>query len=94
MSLIEAICRDNIGLVKQLLSDSVDVKACEDEDCITPLHHAVQRNQLLVVKSLLAAGADPLAVTADGTSALELAQSYGFTAISNLLLQVINMPFY
>lgn len=52
----------------------------------TPLEHAVHKNQIGSVQSLLDAGADPNAASPDGTTPLIMAAGYGYTPIVELLL--------
>lgn len=51
----------------------------------TPLHHAAEAGSVEAARALLAAGADPLRVTADGETPADVAQRKGFTWLADTL---------
>lgn len=52
---------------------------------LTPLMFAAWRNRLRLVKSLIAAGADPDATAKDGSTALSISREHGHEAVAALL---------
>lgn len=75
--LLNAIQKENVERVKELLERQVKVNGYEDEDKITPLHFAAQRNSakaFQIANLLLEAGANPLAKNCpDGETPIDIA---------------------
>lgn len=72
-------------IVSRLVSAGAEVNVPRLSDGVTPLHRAAMRGHLEVVELLLEANADPQAVTAAGSTPLELATRYGNADIVDLL---------
>lgn len=76
MSLIDAIVSINESRVAHLLEGGADVCVCEDNDNITPLHHAVSASSITIIFLLLEYGANPhKRYSKTGQTAFELACS-------------------
>ena len=71
---------DRPALVKFLLSKGANVHA-QRYDGKTPLHLAVQWGRVATAKVFMDAGADPLLMSAGGTSSLTVAASYGHSRL-------------
>lgn len=84
MSLIDAIISIDEGKVENLLVSGVDVFFCEDNDNVTPLHHAVSTSSIRIIFLLLEYGANPYKrYSKTGQTAFELACSLNrYDAIS------------
>lgn len=90
-----AVKRNDIKLVKQLLSEQADVNVHVLPNNLTPLHAAVENGNIELVKLLLAAGAeasintaliDPVAMRVAGHTPLYFAVVYNHPEIVKLLL--------
>ncbi|KAF2795361.1 ankyrin repeat protein [Melanomma pulvis-pyrius CBS 109.77] len=77
-----------ISTVRALIEHGAEVDAREGAG-LTPLHKAVLRKMQGTVKVLLEFGADPLAVTKRGASAIDLAMKDGLVDILHLLEDAI-----
>jgi ankyrin repeat protein len=84
MNLIDAIVSIDESRVAHLLAGGADVFACEDNDNITPLHHAVSASSITIIFLLLEYGANPnKRYSKTGKTAFELACSLNrYDAIS------------
>ncbi len=84
MNLIDAIVSIDESRVEHLLAGGVDVLAREDNDNITPLHHAVSTSSIKIIFLLLEYGANPhKRYSKTGQTAFELACSLNrYDAIS------------
>ncbi len=74
MKLIEAVCNNDKASVMRIIAKGINPNLTEDDDGVTALHHAVQRNLMDIVQILLLAGADPAAETCEGLTPLEVAR--------------------
>ncbi|KAH8657871.1 ankyrin repeat-containing domain protein [Xylariales sp. PMI_506] len=79
----------NSETVDFVLSCTRNVDA-EDRDGITPLHVAVAYGSALFTKKLLAAGANPMAVTNEGLTPLHLAARFRHGNIVGMLLDALH----
>src|SRR4051794_18849880 len=84
--LVDAIKAGNVQAVRSLISQKVDVNA-PIADSSTPLHWAVQQNNLEIAKLLLDAGAKPEAATRYNITPLSLACTNGNAAMIERLLK-------
>jgi len=84
--LIEAVKASDVQTVRSLVDSSADVNAT-GVDGSTALHWAAQRNSLEITQILLAAGANPAAVTRYKITPLYLASLNGNAAIMEALLK-------
>lgn len=77
-SLIEAIIREDVQQVEQLLHSGSNPNVSEDSDKITPLHFVAQKSSadaLQIARLLLRAGADTKAkAEPDGHTPVEIAR--------------------
>src|SRR5262245_62003966 len=83
--LIEAVKNGDLTAVRKLLETSA-VNVAEP-DGTTALHWAANRGDVAIVKALLAAGANPKAVTALGVTPLSLAAENGDPVLVEMLLK-------
>ncbi len=74
----------SLPIVRRLLEAGIDVDAAQQQD-FTALHEAVRSNQPLLVKMLLAHGANPLARAADGRTPVSIAEAAGSQDLVALL---------
>jgi|GEM_PF-2560922 len=81
----QAACTGKIGYVRRYLGEGVSINA-RDKRGYTPLMHALNTFQTLIIADLLAAGADSNAQDYDGVSALSLACRAGDAEAAQLLL--------
>jgi ankyrin repeat protein len=78
MDLIEATIKNDIEMVKQLLSQGADPNVFLDAAKVTPLHFAAQNNCIEIGRMLIKAGADLHAKTyPDGETPLDIALLHG-----------------
>ena len=83
--LLEAIKRDDRGIVEHLLEEGVDLENSDvNED--TPLHVAAQHGSANVVKCLLDRETDHSALNANGETPLHIAAMEGRSGIVSILL--------
>ena len=76
----------NTEQIRALVAKGANVNEPSGVNDWTPLEHAVHKNQIGSVQSLLDAGADPNAASPGGTTPLIMAAGYGYTPIVELLL--------
>ncbi len=81
---LHAAVTGNAEAVKLLVDAGAPVNAKQDQGW-TPLHEAVNRNDLEMTRYLLAHGADPRQQNDAGTSAIGLAAEKGFVEVLKLL---------
>ena len=74
-------------MVKLLLKNKADVNAKDNNDEYTPLHRASSKGHKSVVEVLLAHGADVNATLPRGSTALDIANARGDTALADFLTQ-------
>jgi ankyrin repeat protein len=84
--LIGAARSGDVDQIKQLVASGADVNGPGGVNHWTPLMHAIHKNQAGSVTALLAAGADPNAVSGR-TTALIMAAGYGQADIVRILLE-------
>lgn len=84
-NLIDAIIADDADKVRDLLQRGVNPNLCQDQDMISPLHFAAQHNSLKSVPYLLAANADPYAMTSEYVSPHDIARLHGHMEMVKLL---------
>ena len=87
MNIFEAIYQNNHEKVLSLLANGVPVNSVEDASMLTPLHHAVSRNDLLMTFILLSVGADLCAKDVFGLSAADIAIEHQHATVYKLLLR-------
>jgi ankyrin repeat protein len=90
MKLIEAIIRNNVKGVRELLEEGTNPNSCEDRARVTPLHFAAQNNSLEIAKLLITAGADIAAENEEGDTPLDTAVSANNREMIDLLRQIPN----
>jgi ankyrin repeat protein len=85
MPLHAALAGRGVGRIcTMLLARGADVRAI-DAGGHTALHHAAFRDDVGLVNTLLAHGADPTARTHDGKTALAIAEAHGRTTVARRL---------
>lgn len=86
MDLIDAIIKNNVKRVKELLEQGVDPNQTDDWANITPLHYAAFNNSLEIATMLIAAGAKiNVRDQIDNESPLDVAKLQGNEAMIKLL---------
>jgi ankyrin repeat protein len=85
-TLIEAVGKGDIDVVKSLLEDKVDINATFNNN-ITPLFLASEEGYTEIVKSLIEAKADVNSANIYGVTPLIIASEKGHTAIVNALIE-------
>lgn len=83
--LIEAVIKDDVAQVQQLLDSGLDPNGWEDTAQVRPLHYAAQHNSWASAKVLIKAGAMVDARTADGITPLEVAKLHSGPDMVELL---------
>jgi len=68
-----------------LLDAGADATLVSSHDLLTPLHSAAGHGDLQLAMRLITAGADPNAVTADGSTPLDYAMSAGAVSLVEAL---------
>jgi hypothetical protein len=84
--LLWAAQHNKLELVRTLLSDKPGLVGTRDSDLYTPLHRAAYGNHLHMLHLLLAGGADPLATTDSGWTALHSAARWNCSPCVETLL--------
>ena len=87
MNIFEAIYQNNHEKVMWLLANGVPVNSVEDASFLTPLHHAVSRNDLLMTFILLSVGADLCAKDVFGLNAADIAIEHQHATVYKSLLR-------
>ena len=77
----------NLDEIKELISRGVEPDV-PDGDGSTPLFHAINAGDILLVQALLSAGANPNSVTRYGSTPLSIAAYHGHYAIVEILLDL------
>lgn len=89
--LIQAVVRNNVKQVSDLLNQGADPNRTLDTSRVTALHFAAQSNSLEVIPLLVEAGAFLEAQTEpDGYTALEIAFLHGHDKIAQTLIGYLN----
>ncbi len=83
-TLFDAIYDDDIGQARELLAAGADVNQQADEDGNTPLHLAIEKRQIAMVKLLLDGGADTNITNKYDYTVLRVAVNCAMTDIINL----------
>lgn len=81
--LILAIEKENKNIIKILLSKNNP--NIQDSNGNSPLHYAVNKQNIEIIKLLLKSGADISTLNSDAQSALDLAKSYGYDQIIEII---------
>lgn len=84
-SLLEAVKKGNIDLVKSLISSGANINAKDDRG-MTPLHEAAYYGQREVAKVLIAKGANVNGTDTAGQTSLHIAANFGAKFVPELLL--------
>ncbi|XP_035135647.3 2-5A-dependent ribonuclease isoform X2 [Callithrix jacchus] len=84
--LIEAVQKEDVGLVRQLLEGGANVNFQEEEGGWTALHNAVQMGREDIVKLLLLHGADPVLRKKNGATPFIIAAIEGNVKLLELFL--------
>eukprot|EP00090_Calanus_glacialis_P035310 TRINITY_DN6029_c0_g1_i3.p1 TRINITY_DN6029_c0_g1~~TRINITY_DN6029_c0_g1_i3.p1 ORF type:complete len:242 (+),score=96.44 TRINITY_DN6029_c0_g1_i3:46-771(+) len=84
--LLWAAQHNHLSLASSLLSSSPGLVCTKDSDLYTPLHRAAYGDHLDMLYLLLAGGADPLATTDDGWTALHSAARWNCSSCVETLL--------
>jgi ankyrin repeat protein len=84
-SLLEAVKKGNIDLVKSLISSGANINAKDDRG-MTPLHEAAYYGQREVAKVLIAKGANVNETDTAGQTPLHIAANFGAKFVPELLL--------
>ncbi|XP_038673898.1 ankyrin repeat domain-containing protein 49 [Scyliorhinus canicula] len=79
--------KNQISIVRRLLSENPDLVNVKDNDNYTPLHRAAYNDHIEVARELIAHGADVHARTVDGWTPLHSACKWNNAAIASFLLQ-------
>lgn len=87
-----AITYNNMGMVKHLISDGIDVNTTNRRSQFTPLMAAVCYGRIEIVKLLIQNGADKNAVDAKGISVIDFARKMNKKSILKLLDYDENSP--
>lgn len=87
-----AVLESHHDVVTALIMASSDVNRAV-EDGFTPLMTAVSTGDIDLVRMLLEAGANPVAVNAEGESALTMAETAGKEIIATLLRGAVESPY-
>lgn len=74
--LIQAISENRVEDVRHWIKTGMDVNETLDSENISPLHFAAQHPNGEIIELLLNAGANPLAKTRGGQTALSIAELY------------------
>ncbi|KAJ3081862.1 hypothetical protein HK102_002093 [Quaeritorhiza haematococci] len=82
-----ASLRDATGACEVLLNNHVALVNAMDNNGSTPLHYSALNNAPGACKLLLYSGVDPNAQEKDGDTALEIAQSFSYNAVVDILLR-------
>ena len=84
--LVDAIVSGDRMVVKALIDDGDDVNQADEKGCL-PLHAAVQRGHLGMVRDLLAARAKADALIYEGWAPIHFAAGYQRTEIADMLIR-------
>lgn len=91
MLVIDAVRKNNVKKLSQLIAQGVNPNFAEDEDEVTLLHHAAQNDCLESAIYLITAGANIHSLTRDGYSPFDIANiNRSFRVLEFLQKLVIN----
>ena len=77
ITIFDSVIYGDLYAAQKFLEQGVDPNLTEDQDRITLLHFAVQRQDEKMIDLLLTAGADPSKKNISGKTPIDLAATYG-----------------